>query len=512
MKGGVEDVGDFKEGFCFKLSFIIDGKKQFIVCADDQAVKGQWMTQLATARTTADLMAKDKESNMQGGSPVVEGEAVVPGGDKKDEAADKPAEEKPAAEGASPAEAKPVDGKWVEMQDWSSCTQACGGGTQSLHRMCEPPKNKGKECEGDGVMTRPCNEQPCQIPGGAGADGAEAGSLPPGATGKEKIITNEAMVKMIRVSEVPQVYERCLMKDTDIDVVQTQLNQFQIKPRLPGRAIMNNRTLTVYMRKNIGSAVFSVPLNHIQVDEYKEDEECWKVTDRATSKSIVLCGLRSAKEPIMLIKEQWLHEINFFKTNCFKDLEKITLDAMNAVADPLLDLKQDELDDAKKAAAQNTAGTPGKVVDQGEIKQKFKEMQNVAIEALQKELRYEDLIESEEKQKERDEEVELAMKLEKLKNKKDCLDNGAEKEGMKELEDQKSSSITAQLDEMKDQIKNMILKKRQNKLKQLEKMNKFSGRKKKDMMGKIQQARMEVAADVMKAHKKGDMGKCLSKD
>jgi hypothetical protein len=32
----------------------------------------------------------------------------------------------------------------------------------------------------------------------------------------------------------------------------------------------------------------------------------------------------------------------------------------------------------------------------------------------------------------------------------------------------------------------MILKKRQNKLKQLEKMNKFSGRKKKDMLGKIQ--------------------------
>ena len=35
MKGGVEDVGDFKEGFCFKLCFMIDGKKEFIVCADD---------------------------------------------------------------------------------------------------------------------------------------------------------------------------------------------------------------------------------------------------------------------------------------------------------------------------------------------------------------------------------------------------------------------------------------------------------------------------------------------
>jgi hypothetical protein len=42
------------------------------------------------------------------------------------------------------------------------------------------------------------------------------------------------------------------------------------------------------------------------------------------------------------------------------------------------------------------------------------------------------------------------MKLEKLNNKKECIANGAEKEGMNELEDSKSSSITAQLDEMKD--------------------------------------------------------------
>jgi hypothetical protein len=42
-------------------------------------------------------------------------------------------------------------------------------------------------------------------------------------------------------------------------------------------------------------------------------------------------------------------------------------------------------------------------------------------------MRYEDLIETEEKQKIKDEETELALKLEKLKNKKECLDNGAEK-------------------------------------------------------------------------------------
>jgi hypothetical protein len=41
--------------------------------------------------------------------------------------------------------------------------------------------------------------------------------------------------------------------------------------------------------------------------------------------------------------------------------------------DPLLDLKQDELDEAK-AANGNSAKEPGRVVDQSEIKEKFKEM------------------------------------------------------------------------------------------------------------------------------------------
>ena len=100
---------------------------------------------------------------------------------------------------------------------------------------------------------------------------------------------------------------------------------------------MNNRTLTVYMKKNINSAIFSAPLNHLQIEDYKVDQECFKITDKATYKSIVLCGLRSAKEPIMKIKADWVNDIKFFKANCFKDLDKIDVADMNS--DPLLDLK-----------------------------------------------------------------------------------------------------------------------------------------------------------------------------
>lgn len=56
---------------------------------------------------------------------------------------------------------KKVDGYWVTLQDWSTCTHKCGGGTQSFHRMCVPPKNGGKPCEGESILKRPCNKEPC---------------------------------------------------------------------------------------------------------------------------------------------------------------------------------------------------------------------------------------------------------------------------------------------------------------------------------------------------------------
>lgn len=76
----------------------------------------------------------------------------------------------------------------------------------------------------------------------------------------------------------------------------------------------------------------------------------------------MICGLSSAKEPVMEIKAKWINDIKFFKANCFKDLEKIDVNDMNGGGDPLLDLKQDELDEAKAAAA-NSAKEPGRVVD-----------------------------------------------------------------------------------------------------------------------------------------------------
>lgn len=55
----------------------------------------------------------------------------------------------------------PTDGYWIKLQDWSTCTLKCGGGTQSYHRMCVPPKNNGKPCQGESILIHRCNEHPC---------------------------------------------------------------------------------------------------------------------------------------------------------------------------------------------------------------------------------------------------------------------------------------------------------------------------------------------------------------
>ncbi|XP_074624581.1 SCO-spondin-like isoform X5 [Acropora palmata] len=61
----------------------------------------------------------------------------------------------------------PVDGGWASWKPWSTCPVTCGGGVQSRNRTCTkpPPTHGGEDCQGDGLMTRSCNESPCPVNG-----------------------------------------------------------------------------------------------------------------------------------------------------------------------------------------------------------------------------------------------------------------------------------------------------------------------------------------------------------
>ena len=61
-----------------------------------------------------------------------------------------------------------TDGAWSDFGDWSECSAACGGGTQTRSRSCSnpAPANGGAECSGDAEESRECNTDACPVDGG----------------------------------------------------------------------------------------------------------------------------------------------------------------------------------------------------------------------------------------------------------------------------------------------------------------------------------------------------------
>ncbi len=103
---------------------------------------------------------------------------------------------------SKPPETKKRDGVWKTLQDWSQCTVVCGGGTQTYQRICIPPLNGGKECEGEPIQTRPCNEAPCELPA-------------------EKPTVLPPKIKLQKTTNRMQRYEPCIINEGDVDVVET---------------------------------------------------------------------------------------------------------------------------------------------------------------------------------------------------------------------------------------------------------------------------------------------------
>jgi len=144
-KGGLEDVGNFREGFCFRLKLTTN--VIWNICADSQDQKEKWM------KTLFGLLENTK-SNYQGtgDSFIISHEIKLPFNINTDQSS--------LRENKPPPGSK-VDGRWVILQDWSQCSLICGGGKQYLQRMCVPPQNGGLPCDGEALLDKDCNTQAC---------------------------------------------------------------------------------------------------------------------------------------------------------------------------------------------------------------------------------------------------------------------------------------------------------------------------------------------------------------
>lgn len=114
---------------------------------------------------------------------------------------------------------------------------------QVKERFCLPPANGGRTCQGKAQIDRICNPQPC--PGGAGGGGA-------GGMGGGKVPVHNLpsktlpmSIQMKQISNRPQRYEECVVREGDICVLRDDLTQFPIPPRLPARGVLNLDTFSV---------------------------------------------------------------------------------------------------------------------------------------------------------------------------------------------------------------------------------------------------------------------------
>ena len=148
------------------------------------------------------------------------------------------------------------------------------------------------------------------------------------------------------------------------------------------------------------------------------------------------------------------------------------------------------------------------IQNQDEIAQSLTEANQVALQALQKEVKLEKILEQEEKEREKQTEEELLKALECEKNKKENL-NKAIKE--RQIEDQynlKIQTAEAQIDKIRQITQNQVLIRRNELKNKMLKMRQQAQRNQKSIIAKLKEVKLSIAQDMTAVYKMGDSQKC----
>jgi len=250
-------------------------------------------------------------------------------------------------------------------------------------------------------------------------------------------------------------------------------------------------------------------LETVGIQAYEKDENCFTAYDGRVGKGITLCSLETLQG--ISLKEnrnEWVKQIGFFKEDCHKDLTAYDAGFFKgdtSIADIKRAAVAAEEDEARTSATASNAPA-------GPSNNALGAVSNMAIDAMSKEAKYEALAEKEELDREILEEFEARKRLEELKSKNECLDRDSRRAAASSRAGLQESGNISMINEMKGNIKNMILNQRAQASKKLEMMKKLAGRKKRAADDEIQALRIQMAKTAMAASKLGDISKCDPKN
>lgn len=479
--GGISDFGSFKEGECFKVKTNQQGAWIWIICSENYVQKSSLMTAikkivLSRQQThylnEAAKLEKEQKSMIQllntNQTSLMSNMTVT---------------------------SDPRDGYWMVLQGWSTCTKACGGGTQTLHRMCIPPKTGGKDCEGIAVLTQDCNIDPCPS--------NDQLSIP---TNNNTIVDSPTM-QVLPFSNRPQRYDKCHLKESDLLLTTSNPNSdnplddgnYQIGSRMqvPVRVIMNNETLTAYSGFQDEDKKVSFYLQKAKIVKSTRDENCFVITDKGIRNSEKFySNLKNSERlahyaefcPFTLtssdnIYQEWYYDFNLFKYQCHENRE-ITFLNQTQIEDQLAkaagQIRLDILTKKKEKEADK--------IDDTAVLDKIK---TNTLSAIKKENNMEKLLEQEmlEAQKEA-----LEEKAEELKKEKCKIDALSKAVKLKEIDNQfniMKSNSQESISRLEQAARERIDIKRAKLREKLKKLKAMSLNQLNDMDQQIQTTRIE---------------------
>ena len=498
--GGVKDLGKFNEGYCFQVA-TTKPEKEFKMTYEEPSPKNGvneiWLICLKEEKDKNNMMNSIIKQKLQKQKDL--GIELNIGNDISGK------EEKQIDEDINEPGLGPNDGYWIVLQDWSQCTLKCGGGKQVKQLQCIPPKKGGKPCSGSSIRERPCNTQPCPEPK----------LLSQVLGGNQKIenpfkamnTTNAPVIRMMPISQRPQRYDKCHIKDTDA----SYLNEKGIK--VPIRLVMNNKVISAFQDENLSSALVTFLLEDTQFKLLKGNKACFRLENlnghadfcslvescSGDNKQVSTDGYHSS------FVNEWNYDFNLFKTQCFteRDVKKYEVNE-----DPEFKKKQNELKEEFIQQKINKIKENTNKEEQYHLIKKKKETEAMTMSALMKEKQLEELLLKEEAEREQQELEEIKVQLENEKKKKDCMQKAIKE---KELESQvtlSTSEAEREIQKIKEKVQHEIQIKRNEIQQKIKQMRMKNERKKRALLQQIQVIRTETAGHIERVSRKGDINTC----
>jgi len=490
FKGSVTNMGDFPTGSCVDIEARIPHafkgakvKNYWIVCFDSPKDKGKFMTTLVKLRV--------KFQHKRNPIPVTKHSKG-----KHDKHAMAAATKK---EGASATTI--LDGYWIMLQNWTSCSLKCGGGKSYQHWMCNPPKNGGKPCKGKAVRSRPCNTQPCPSPKTLVAQAK--------ATKGQNKGVRKPIMRVGRFSRRPQKFSKCLLKENDAFLTTFNKKGDIVKKR-PVRILMNNQTISLFKDDDYEDLLQSFNLQKTEFMITKLTNCCFTIQDNEKQSSICgypeNCGADKKKNQWA---SQWSKDYYLFKVLCRtgREANLITPEDLQEISDdPNAEHNGLDIDVVIKRKK--------KIIEEihAEENQKFTkniaQTQELGFKAIAREINIEKLVKKEEEAKEEQELKVLEKKVKAEAKKAECLHQQIqEKDYDTQFED--NMDQVEEMARLKEKISKKVEDSRNRIKKLLGKMRKKAARKKGALQQQLKSIRAKMAKEILLANKEGDIKKCI---